>query len=89
MLSKRFAEHDPEPWSADTKVVDLCSHLGQLAQGVLEKEGRKKPGLAAEQLGQRMATILFILTDLAQDYKIDVEQEFTKFLDTTELELGK
>lgn len=86
-ISRQFASHDAKPWSAETKVLDLLSHVGQLAQGVLEKEGRKGLGSAAEQLGQRMATILFILTDLAAEYHINLDQEFEIFLDQNESEI--
>lgn len=87
-LSKKFAAHDAHPWSAETKVLDLSSHAGQVAQGVLEKEGRKTLDSAADQLGQRMATMMFILCDLAADYYIELDQEFVNFLDRTESELN-
>ena len=88
-ISRKFAEHDANPWNAETKILDLSSHVGQLAQGVLEKEGRKKLDFAAGQIGQRIATILFILSDVAADYGIDVDQEFRDFLDRTESNLNK
>lgn len=80
-ISRKFAEHDTVPWNSETKVLDLASHFGQLAQGVLEKEGRKGPGPAADQLGQSMATILLVIMDLAADYGIDLEHEFLDLLD--------
>lgn len=88
-IVRAFASHDAKPWAPEIKAVDLQVHVGALAQAVLEQGGFKPTTEVREQLGSELATILFILLDIAEVYNIDFEQAFDIFLTTTERQFKK
>lgn len=88
-IARLFALHDARPWTPEIKTVDLQVHVGALAQAVLERGGFKPTTESREQLGTELATVLFILLDLAEAYNINFEQAFDAFLTKTEGELKK
>lgn len=88
-IARAYASHDAKPWTAEIKIVDMQVHVGTLAQAVLEQGGFKPATDIREQVGSELATILFILFDLAEECKIDLEQTFEALLAQTERELKK
>ena len=51
--------------------------------------GEAPEGEAAKDLGQRMATVFFVLLDLCSDLGVQFDIEFKKFLDQSQAELKK
>lgn len=86
-LARQFGKIDPKPWPAEVKVADLQIKVGSVAQAVLKRQGFKASGKTADKLAKDLATIFFILLDLADVYKIDFEQAFASFLAVTKKEL--
>ena len=83
----RFKEHDPKPWPPEAKGLDLAAHVGAIEQALLEKQGYKSTKKSAEKLGEELATLFFISLDIAQDFGIDFETAFDRFLKETKKHL--
>lgn len=86
-IARLFASHDAKPWTPEIKTVDLEAHVGALAQAVLEQGGFKPAAGSREQVGTELATVLFILLDLAEAYNVNFEQVFDAFLTKIERQL--
>ncbi|MBX4210932.1 hypothetical protein KW783_03105 [Candidatus Parcubacteria bacterium] len=87
-LIRAFAEHDPKPWSTTVKTLDLMADSGKIAALVLEAEGYKDKK-SEDTLPEELATLFFIILDIAQDYQIDFKESFASFLEKTEQQLTK
>lgn len=89
MLAREFTKIDPKPWPPEVKVVDLQAHVGRLAQAILEQEGFKPSQAESSALGRHLATIFFILLDIASVKKIDFLKAFEDLLTAVEIDLAK
>lgn len=86
-IIKLFEQKDPKPWPLETKALDLTSHVGLINQAVLEKKGYKEKGSASGLLGTELATVFFIILDIAQSSGIEFEEAFFDFLSETQKNL--
>lgn len=88
VLIRAFAEHDPKPWPTTAKALDLSVHTGRTAGLILETEGYKEKN-SSDTLSNELATLFFILLDIAQEYQIDFKESFSLFLKNTNQHLTK
>lgn len=88
-LARKFAKIDPKPWPPEVKAVDLQAHVGRLAQAILEREGFKSSRDASAALGRHLATIFFILLDIADTANVNFQGAFDALLAEVEADLAK
>lgn len=88
-LIDEFAKHDPKPWPATAKALDLMAHGGQTAALILEAEGYKEKISPSTALPGELATLFFIILDIAKEYQIDLSDALRVFLSETKQQLNK
>ncbi|MDA3840224.1 MAG: hypothetical protein PF572_03970 [Patescibacteria group bacterium] len=75
----------PSKFSKEQRFIDLTEELGELAQAILFESGVKKNKIKGEKtkddIADALADMLFNMYDLAEQYGIDLDREYSEMLE--------
>jgi len=86
-VARQWAEHDSKPWPVEVKVVDLNRIIGDLSSKVLRKRGFKKLDIS-DDATEELATMMFIILDIAQDLGVDLAKAYPELIAKFEQDLN-
>lgn len=68
-------------WGIETRIVNLTEEVGELAHDILVTEKKKKDKLMGPSIGIGLANLLYEIFLIADHYKIDLDNDWQKFID--------
>lgn len=68
-------------WDIETRIVNLAEEVGELAHDVLVIEKKKNDQLIGPSIGIGLANLLYEIFLIADHYKVDLDDDWQKFLD--------
>ena len=86
-ISKRF----PRQWKKGTRFVDLVEEVGELANAILVEEGEKPKQVLhkGNSVADALCDLLFDVFLLAEEYGLDLPEEYIKMLERLEERLAE
>ncbi|PIR05146.1 MAG: hypothetical protein COV57_00680 [Candidatus Liptonbacteria bacterium CG11_big_fil_rev_8_21_14_0_20_35_14] len=88
VIARNFANLDPKPWPPEVKTLDLQAKVGNLSQLILNRQGFKKNQNHSSEISEELATIFFIVLDLADTYDVDFSTVFDKLISDLKSEIS-
>ena len=84
--TKKIAKKFPPTMGVEERFIDLVEEIGELAQAILITRGKKYTNdpskqQTVENVADALADVLFNLIVLAEEYGLDLEEEYLKMLD--------
>jgi len=83
----------PNRFTKEQRYIDLAEEMGELAQAMLFESGVKRNKIKGqktkEDIADALADMLFNMYDLAEQYNIDLDKEYSEMLERLEERINK